>query len=170
MENENKFDTKSEYEEFLYKQKITHVEPKKSLLNEKNCENMCKFFGCKYIDKYPKYYAIDMDLKKLFTIPTNYNHYLYVEDKNGKEIPDNSKVRMIVGYSVDCLGDVARLFYSDVKSNNKTNGFHFHNNIKRFLYNHFIIELVEPKVEIDVKNIKFNFVIDVWDSYYHRES
>lgn len=123
------------------------------------------------MDKQPKLQRIDMIFLRPFSIPTEYKHSIFIMDKNGKEIPDNTKIR--IKYCRDKIQtyDIARLYYSDVKKE-----FNFHNNVRvnceRPNYNiiahscHLIIEIIEHKVNIPKENIKFKIKIDYWTNYW----
>jgi hypothetical protein len=158
------FDTKREYEDFLRMQKTAYIKYQTVIINENNYENLCKI---KYVNKYPKFQRIDMLFLKPFSIPIEYKHFLYICDKTGKEIPDDSKVR--IRYCKDKIQtyDKARLYYSDVKRTNEKNGFNFNNIIKVNWNYHFMIEIIEPKVDIDIKNIKFEIKVNSWEDFWH---
>ena len=157
------FDTKYEYEKFLKMQSIANLTYKHITIYENDYKNFAKIkYTCD-----PTCKIVDMLFLKPLTIPTNYNHSLFITDKTGKEISDDTKIK--IKYCKDKIQtyDIAKLYYYDVKRTNKNGGFNFHNNIKVNLDYHFVIEIVESKIDISKENIKFTINIDYWTDFYH---
>ena len=88
---------------------------------------------------------------------------LYITDENGKEIPDNTKIRITKDRPSDFVIQLARVFYGDIKkTEDERMSYSFVNGIELNGEDHIMIFAVNPECDISQENIKFEMEADLW--------
>ena len=160
-------ETYEEYKEYLAEKGYTN---KLVTLDQNNNDKIFRFFDVKKINK-STFHFIQFQFQEniKITMDETYTISLYITDKNGIEIPDDTiiTIRQYAPSSRAPLSGktLARVKYLDIKITNKNNGYKFDNIIEIlsvyhiFIYaTHFNRELIN----IPKKNINFKMTCDIW--------
>lgn len=91
-----------------------------------------------------------------------YSLGLYITDENGEEIPDDTKVRITKERSSECVVQLSRVFYSDVKMKNRETTYTFVQGVELNGDDRLRVFLVNSERNIPSENIKFKMEIDIW--------
>ena len=95
-------------------------------------------------------------------INTAYSLGLYITDENGKEIPDNTKIRITKNKTCEEIVQLARIYYSDVKMENGKSMYSFNYGIELNSENHLMVHVVNSECNIPDTGIKFELESDIW--------
>jgi len=98
-------------------------------------------------------------------IDVAYSLELYITDENGKEIPDDTKIRITKARSSEYVIQLARIYYDDIKMNNKYGAYRFTQGFELQEDDLLEIFVVESKYNISAKNIKVKIETDLWSKY-----
>lgn len=105
-------------------------------------------------------------------VPRGYNYNnahslgLYITNENGKEIPDDTKIRITKEKICETIIQLARMFYGDIKmTQNGDTSYRFHHGIELNCSDSLKIYAVNPECNIPAENIKFVMKTDIWNMY-----
>ena len=91
-----------------------------------------------------------------------YSLGLYITDENGKEIPDDTKIRIVKCKPSEFIVQLARTHYSEIKMIKGESQFRFKNGIELNGEQLLQIFLVNSTCNIPSENIKFKIEADMW--------
>jgi hypothetical protein len=91
-----------------------------------------------------------------------YSLGLYATDENGKEIPDDTKIRITKEKTSDYVIQLARVYYSDIKMKNGKAGYAFTQGIELNGEDYLGVFVVNANCNIPAKNIRFKIETDFW--------
>ncbi len=165
IENSNPEYIKSVRDNCKYKMHKEHLHSlgwsnKLVILDQNDTNNVCE---CIKIKESSSTYLIQIifPMGTKITVYPGYTFGLLILDKDGKEIPDNTKIRIIKDIPSDDISTLVSIFYSDIKMNNGKSGYIFDKGFEINARWHLVISSV-PQLDIPKENVMFRLMFDYW--------
>ncbi len=148
------------YKEYLHS---SGWDNKLVILDENDEDNICEYIK---INESGSTYLINIKFPQgtKITIDPGYIFGLLILDKDGKEIPDNTKIRIIKDIPSDDISTLLEINYSDIKMNNGNSGYIFNKGFAINAQYHLIITTIQ-RPDVPKKNIMFRLMFDYWIRY-----
>jgi len=130
------------------------------ILDQNDTDNICKSIKIKEPTSTYLIKIIFPEGTKI-TVDPGYIFGLIILDKDGREIIDDTEIKIIKDMPSDETKTLLSIYYSDIKMNNKKSGYVFD---KGFVINarwNFIITTYR-KLDIPKENIMFRLMFDYW--------
>jgi hypothetical protein len=87
---------------------------------------------------------------------------LYIVDKDGKEIPDDTKIRIIKDEPSVTIAQLERSSYSDIKMRNGEATHRLEKGVEFRGGELFIIYIINSQNDIRSENVQFKMKVDLW--------
>lgn len=92
-----------------------------------------------------------------------YSLGLYIADKNGEEIPDDTKIRITKIKPSEAIVQLARLYYRDIKmTRDRGATYRFLKGIEMNGEEHLVVYMINSPINIPAENVKFMIEADIW--------
>ena len=133
---------------------------KSVILDQIDKDNVCE----KIEISSPKWCSlIRIYLRNIISVDKGYLFGLIILDKNGKEIPDDTKIRISKDDIVATLIILETVNYSDIKMSNENGGYKINRMFE--IGSNFLLIIDTPFIFHDIpkENIKFKIEIDLWE-------
>lgn len=88
---------------------------------------------------------------------------LYITDEDGKEIPDDTKIRIVKDEPCVTLIQLERSLYSDIKMKNGESVHRFKRGVEFHGGEYIMISVINSQNYIRSENIQFKMKTDLWD-------
>lgn len=95
-----------------------------------------------------------------------YSLGLNITKENGKEIPDNTKIRITKMKSSDYVIQLARVSYCDIKMENRDAKYKFDQGVEINGDVHIMLYVVNPECDISSAYVGFKMEMDFWNDGY----
>ena len=130
------------------------------ILDQNNVNNICEYIKIKDITSS---YLIRIVFQKgtKITVDPYYTFGLLVLDRNGKEIPNDTKIRIIKDIPSDDIRILLNIYYSDIKMNNGKSGYIFDKGFECNANWHLIITSPQ-QLDVPKENVMFRLMLDHW--------
>ena len=94
----------------------------------------------------------------------SYSLGLYIIDENGKEIPDDTNIRIEKERTCEAFVQLARIYYSEIKMRDRDTNFRFRQGVELNSQEHLMIYIVNSGCNVPAENVKFALEADIWVS------